>query len=280
MKEKNLILIDTSYTSFYRFFATTRWYAMANPEEYKKNIKDNNEYDWLNNNIFIEKYDKMYLESIIKLVGKKIFNNSDIIFCMDSPRNNLWRSKLHSTYKSDRIDLSKKNNFKPVFKHTYRTLIPNIIKNNNNITNLLIDELEADDIIACITMHLEEKKNKKIYIISGDQDFLQLGRENVFFIDYKKKELINLTKEQALQSLTKKLLLGDISDCIPGIFKKGKKDNKINKNKLIESNDLLNEYLENNKEAKEQYQLNNDIINFKKIPKKFYNDIINKFNLL
>ena len=51
---ENLILVDASYTSFYRFFATLRWFSFSNKDEYKK-YKDDPKYDWSQNKIFIEK---------------------------------------------------------------------------------------------------------------------------------------------------------------------------------------------------------------------------------
>ena len=33
---ENIILVDSSYTTFYRFFATLRWYSFSNKDEYKK----------------------------------------------------------------------------------------------------------------------------------------------------------------------------------------------------------------------------------------------------
>ena len=53
----NIILVDSSYTSFYRFFATKVWYGLAHKEEYKE-IKEQGEqsYNWLTNEIFMEKY--------------------------------------------------------------------------------------------------------------------------------------------------------------------------------------------------------------------------------
>ena len=71
---KNIILVDTSYTNFHRFYATLRWYSFANKEEYKENIKDNKDYDFTKDKIFIEKYEKMYIESLKKLVGNKVFS--------------------------------------------------------------------------------------------------------------------------------------------------------------------------------------------------------------
>ena len=153
LPNKSLILIDTSYTSFYRFFATIRWFSFAYPEEYKI-LKLDNKYDWSQNDIFIQKYEKMYLESIIKLVKKKIFDNSDIIFCMDTPKEKLWRMEIQDNYKSGRCDLSLKHNFKTTFDYTYNVMIPKIIEQNKNSHKLRIDEVEADDIIACICIYL------------------------------------------------------------------------------------------------------------------------------
>lgn len=267
---KPVILVDTSYTSFYRFFATIRWYSFSHPEEFAK-IKSDNNYDWLSNTIFIEKYEKMYLDSIIKLVKKKIFDNSYIIFCMDSPKEHLWRTQIQSDYKGDRADLSLKHNFKTVFNHTYATLIPNFIKAKSSIYKLRVEKMEADDIIAIIAMYLEEKEsNRPVYLVSGDEDFLQLGRDNLIFINYKVKKPVVLTKEQAKDALNNKLILGDTSDCIPSIFPKGK---RIKKKEILESTEKLEDYLNVNPDAKKQYESNKKMIDFKNIPKMYINKV-------
>ena len=41
----NIILVDTSYTTFHRFFATMRWFSLAEAEIYKQH-KDDPTYDW------------------------------------------------------------------------------------------------------------------------------------------------------------------------------------------------------------------------------------------
>ena len=276
---KQLILIDTSYTSFYRFFATLRWVSLSDPDEYRK-YKDNRSYDWSQNTLFIEKYKKMYLESIIRLLKKKCFNNSIIIFCMDSPRETLWRHEIISSYKLDRIDLSLKNDFKPTFEYTYKFLIPEIIKENKNIFKMQIDNTEADDIIACITMFLKDNKpNQIIQIVSGDTDFLQLGRENVKFINYKEKKLVELNEIEANKILHEKIILGDKSDNIPGIFSSDKKEmsNKMRK-ELLNNSKMLDLYLTANTKIKKQYEINKLLIDFNLIPKKYYNKIIKEYN--
>ena len=63
----NIILVDTSYTAFYRFFATMKWYSMAFKKEAKL-IKTTDNYDWFTNKDFMAKYEKMFLLTIEKIV--------------------------------------------------------------------------------------------------------------------------------------------------------------------------------------------------------------------
>jgi 5'-3' exonuclease len=277
-----LILVDTSYTSFYRFFATLRWFSMHDAESYKTYKNDPN-YDWSTNKIFMEKYEKMYLKSIIDIIGKKIFDTSTVIFCMDSPKENIWRNELMKGYKADRCDLSTKTNFKPAFNETYTTIIPKIIKENKDrIHKIRIDKLEADDIIAVICKHYEKKyPEEKVYLISGDKDFLQLGRENLIFINYKSKEPFTLTVEEAKEQLKLKILNGDCSDSILTIFPKDRKILSLKKRKeLIENEDKLKEYLDENPEIKEKYKINCKMIDFNFIPKELQKEILKEIKNL
>ena len=278
----NLILVDASYTSFYRFFATLRWFSMNQPDFYKEKKSDAT-YDWSENKIFIEKYEKMYLESIVKLISKKEFNNSKILFCLDSPKETIWRSKLVDDYKGDRVDLTLKNNFKPTFKLTYDHIIPNLIKTYpDKIYSLRIEKLEADDIIAIVCKHYEKvNENLKIVLVSGDQDFLQLGRDNLFFINYKTKKHIQLTREEAKEALKQKVLNGDCSDNICSIFPKDKKILSLKMKKEILSDDSkLEKYLNDFPEIKKRYELNQKLINFDYIPEKLVKLALAKFKEL
>ena len=272
---KPIILVDSSYTSFYRFFATIRWYSFSHPEEFAK-VKQGNKYDWSSNPIFMEKYEKMYLDSIIKLIKKKIFDDSIVIFCLDSPREKLWRTKIQCDYKGDRPDLTLKHNFKPVFNYTYNTMIPQFIKSNpETIYSLRVEKMEADDLIAIIAMYQEKTcVSRPVYLVSGDEDFLQLGRDNLTFINYKAKKPIVLTKEQAALALREKIITGDTSDCIPSIFPKGK---RVKKKEILESDSALNEYLQANPEAKTQYEINKQMIDFNNIPKKYIEKVEAKY---
>jgi 5'-3' exonuclease len=274
-----LILIDTSYTIFYRFFATIRWYSLANKEEYQL-IKNDTNYNWYDNKIFIEKYEKMFLEAIIKLIKKKTFYspNSYVLFCLDTPKEHLWRMKIQCDYKSNRImKTCDATNIKLFFNYTYTIIIPNLIKTYKNINQLQISNIEADDIIGVICLYIKNKDlNYKIYLISSDNDFYQLGFKNLSFINYKSKKELILSIEEAKYELNKKILFGDKSDCIPSIIKKRIK----NKIELLENENILLKYLNDNPESKKQYEINKKMIDFNNIPSEYYNKIINIFTTL
>ena len=87
MTDKNLILVDTSYTSFYRFFATLRWYSLTNPDDYKLN--NNPEYNWFDNQIFIEKYEITIFSIKLKvgLLISKLISFFLIVFVI----YNIWK---------------------------------------------------------------------------------------------------------------------------------------------------------------------------------------------
>jgi 5'-3' exonuclease len=245
-----------------------RWFSLAQMEIFKQH-KDDKTYDWSTEPLFIEKYTKMYLEAIINLVSKNIYNNSILIFCQDAPSDTLWRHEFGECYKGNRVDLSEKYNFKPTFKYTYDELIPKLVKENKNIHSLLIPRMEADDLIALATKYIKYKRpNKTVYIISGDNDFLQLGYNSLYIADYKKDNLIHLTKEEAREALRQKIVSGDCSDNIPSIFINQKINNKIKK-LVKESKEEMKKFLAENEQANAQYKQNKKMISFKYIPKHF-----------
>ena len=64
-KSKPILFIDTSYVIFYRFYATIFWYKSS---KQKINIPKN--YNWIEDQIFVGKFSKMFMESIEKIMKK------------------------------------------------------------------------------------------------------------------------------------------------------------------------------------------------------------------
>ena len=142
--------------------------------------------------------------------------------------------------------------------------------------------MEADDIIALCCRYIRTKhKTRDIYLVSGDQDFYQLGYNNLYFADYKKKEFLKFSTKEAKKELLLKIINGDCSDNIPSIFPKNKKEVSNKQRKEIrESKKSLKQYLDTNKNAKIQFELNSKMIDFKYIPKKFNRSIYKKIHLI
>jgi 5'-3' exonuclease len=214
----NLLLVDTSYLIFYRFFALRIWYKKAHSD---KEIPD--DYDWLSDKEFMEKYKKLFFECILKICKKKNIKTSDIFFCIDCKSDNNWRKIINKTYKINRPESHKKSKFYAfgIFKIVINGYLEEFIeKYESKIYKHSYSE--ADDIVFNM---VKNKYNdyQNIYILASDTDYIQICDNKVNLIDckmnsIKDKYLKDTTKEKYL---IKKILSGDVSDNIdPCLIKK------------------------------------------------------------
>ena len=97
------------------------------------------------------------------------------------------------------------------------------------VKTLILDKVEADDIIAYLCNKLPNQPNDKLFIVSSDKDFIQLVNRNV--IVYRPMEKKYYTEDvmrekykmPAKNFILYKTLLGDSSDKIKGIKGLGEK---------------------------------------------------------
>jgi 5'-3' exonuclease len=275
--DNTIMLIDSSYTSFYRFYATQTWFSKAYPDEYKE-IQKNEDYDWFQNDIFMEKYKKMFFSSFDKTRKLYKIKTENMIFAFDCPRNEIWRNKHFETYKSNRdCDKHKKGNIGEVFKFTYNIIFPSL-ESIHNVKTIKVDKAEADDVIAVIKKNLRNNYPKlQIVIITNDYDYLQLADEYTSLINLKGKLITEKSKGDPKKDLLNKIICGDPSDCIPGVFKKfGEKTLQ----KYFDTPGLLEEKLNSCEESRKKYEFNKMMIDFDYIPNDIQNNIIKKYNEL
>jgi len=132
---------------------------------------------------------------------------------------------------------------------------------------LSIDKVEADDVIGYITKRSEDE----VYIMSADQDFLQLVTPKITVYSPIKKKFYTpkLVKEEygleAYNYINQKVLMGDNSDNIPGV--KGLGPKKLFKLfPELEGKDVitLDSVLEKSKELVNDHGLYGNIVNFEK----------------
>lgn len=271
-----VLLIDMSYYVFYRYFATFNWYKRQNTSPIDvEHIKDNVE--------FMNKYAKMFEKTLTDLMKLyKINVASNVIFAKDCCRDNIWRHKYYNGYKATRDEKSTSFN-KDVFTYTYHTLIPQL---QEKIGFQIIGHycLEADDVIAIISDTIFDycHVNTSIVIITNDNDYIQLLNNNKLLCETGNSLMIKNLQEKNIcdrvgcsskEYILVKKILGDKSDNIPSIIKKCGEKTAL---KLATDIRLLDNLLERDEEAKKQYELNDLLIDFSKIPQEYITDIKNK----
>ena len=263
-----ILLVDTSYCCFYRYHALCNWYKLAHPEE---NLDFQN---IMENSVFLDKFHKKFMDMILELIKK--YSSQNIIMAMDGQQN--WRKPLFKEYKKNRKNSNSQIYDDQVFQYLLNTIIPELSK-KYNISHLLEPTAEGDDIIAVIKKHLRTKyPDKPIIIISSDTDLCQLIDSYTTIYDLKNKNLnLNLSKENLtpIQYLKQKCIIGDKSDNIPSIFPKCGKKTSI---KYLDQPELLEMKLKENLLYREQYELNQLLIDFDKIPETIQNLILQQYD--
>ena len=133
---------------------------------------------------------------------------------------------------------------------------------------VVIDKVEADDVMAYITHKLKADDNH-ITLMSSDQDFLQLVAPNVSVYAPTKKKFYTPEKVKdefgvsSINFLIKKILMGDKSDNVPGVKGLGPKKllklfPELSDNESVTMQEIHNKCLENQDEL-----LPSRIVNFK-----------------
>ena len=257
------LLVDTSYTIFFRYYATHTWYRFAHKDD-----KFEDDYDWIDNKIFKEKFADKYFESFEKIIKKYKIPYENIIFIRDCPRESIWRTEMFEPYKANRDELyvttgSKPFKGGPFFKYTYETIIPDLITNLGCKT-IKEDFLEADDIISLTKKYLREKyPEEDIIIVGSDCDLLQILDKKTTLIDLKNKVLNTKSCGNPEIDLELKVMCGDKSDNIPPFFPKCGEKTAL---KLIENRSLLGDKFKKDPNLITTYARNKILVDLNCIP--------------
>ena len=257
-KPLDFLLIDGSYYCFFRYYALNVWWKMAKNEENLQEPSENEE--------FVEKYKKTFVEKIKEISKKLKLNNPVVLVGADCPRKEIWRMSLFEQYKQnrDKDDSHLAGNF---FKIVYNEDL--FIKGGAQKV-LKHNKLEADDCIAITTKYILNKyENCRVYIIASDMDYLQLSQDkrvNIYDLKYKNIAEKKSSTGNGKKDLFYKILVGDKSDNILPVFPKcGKKTAEslytLNENELLE-------YLKKKggDKAVENYYNNRKLVDFNYIP--------------
>lgn len=230
---EGVVLIDTGYYIFNRYFATLRWFRIVSKGTVDVNIAtlDTNE-------VFTNAFKSHILKDVHNLatypyITEKRFNpklpmknkrrqgvKNKLIFCLDCKRSDIWRMKFYSTYKQSRKHSNEINmNVIGMFHNFLNDLVSS---SDNNIVKVFMDKLEADDCVYLILKQLRTNKPTAyphpVLVITNDNDFLQMIQLNAIVVNM----LGVYLSERAIHASAKistflKVLTGDLSDNISGV---------------------------------------------------------------
>lgn len=211
---KNLFLIDTNSV-----FMTNYGSLKGNLERTSPNKKNLTDDELLS--IALKAKDN----SKIKIMNLLMSMKPDYTLCsFDDINGNYWRKDIIDSYKSNREE--KHKSVKEAILMLKKEL------EDLNITNILKDNYESDDIIGSICNRLRNVPKINVTVISKDKDFYQLYYDNIrglnpfkmndgYIIEENVKEKFGgLSRNSVAEILA---LSGDASDGIPGIPNVGEK---------------------------------------------------------
>ena len=261
-----ILFIDGSYYVFYRYYAIYNWWRKQN--EAKRDIKP------MSDPLFKEKYAKLFKSQIANLIKVYEIAPGNVVFAKDCCREDIWRNDHTTAYKALRDESRQlSDTFDPeAFSYAYDVLMPDL-EAGNVCQSVSIKKLEADDIVAVATKEvLLKNPDADITIITNDNDYIQLlsciepSPENIRLINLQGKDL-SKRAEQDIKDIRNylryKIIVGDKSDNIPAIAPKiGPKTAE----KLATNETELTKLFTKNPTAKVQYEKNDLLINFDRIP--------------
>lgn len=202
----------------------------------------------------------------------------EIVVCGDG-RNN-WRKDVFPNYKAQRAKSRQKSDvdWGEVFRIIY--LVFEELSENFPYKTLLIENCEADDIIANLVEYTQEfGKNEPVMIVSSDKDFAQLQKyDNVSQYSPMKKQLI--VEKNPRRQLLELILKGDQSDGVPNVlspdnsFVDGIRQTPLRQTAIEKLTEDLNALGE---EVYRNYYRNKKLIDLSEAPESVKSEILNTF---
>ena len=207
----------------------------------------------------------------------------EMVIACDS--KNVWRREVFPNYKAGR----KANRAKS--EHDWDAIFSMLHNIKDEIRNFLpykvieIETAEADDIIATLVNRLQRRTGpnhaKKVLILSGDKDFIQLQNDNVRQYNPVLSKFVGKGETPSIY-IKEHILKGDRSDGVPNVlsddnvFVEGRRQRPLSKKK-IEAwvNEVFMTFTE---EEQKNYNRNRKLIDLSCIPPELEAKIMNEFN--
>lgn len=254
-----VMLVDTSYYIFHRYFATGRWFGFQ--AVYDPNTP------WMEQPEFLDAFFR-HLENDMRRWRKQfgLGPTADIVFCLDCPRSEIFRNGIAEGYKEGRTAPAGFDG--EIFSKALAYL-----EARAGVRMMGHAGCEADDIAAIVHGRIREVAGAEhpILILTNDNDYLQLGDAHTQIFNMAGKDLKARGLKDPWLDLFAKVLLGDKSDGIAPIRARlGPKtaQSMLHRARGAEDPeaDLEGQVRAMGKEAWEAYVRNRALIDFRQIP--------------
>lgn len=202
-----ILVFDASYYTFYRFFATSKWW------EFAKNEGDAN----MTNPAFKAAFVKHATADLARMQKVWKAPKENVVFCRDCSRADIWRMASHPEYKGTRAVNDK-------FDAGAFGVMQEVLA-GAGVKVIAMPSLEADD-VACVLYRAIRGAfgpEPRVIFITGDHDYLQLKDDtnDIYSMDSKKgKNLWEQGLKKGTSNFVCKMLMGDQSDNIPPVLTK------------------------------------------------------------
>lgn len=202
----------------------------------------------------------------------------EVVICGDGRKN--WRKEFYKYYKFKRSDDRSKSDvdWSELFRIIYQVF--DEIGENFPYKTVLVEECEADDVIAALVEETQEfGKAEPVMIVSSDKDFAQLQKySNVQQYSPLKKSFI--VEKNPRKQLLELILKGDTSDGIPNVlsndncFAEGIRQTPLRQNTIDK---LMDDVTSLGDEVFRNYCRNKKLIDLEQTPDSVKTKILNTF---
>jgi 5'-3' exonuclease len=230
-QDKGLVLVDTGYYRFNRYFASLIWYRKVKKGAVDiASLHEDTEFmvavrrHVLNDILCYATYPyqtKPFKKSPVPK-NRKIRNK--VIFCVDCPRASIWRMGYYKAYKGTRSQDEDVNMqaLDMIYEYINEQCISATI-DGLDVMKLNAERLEADDVVYLTLNHARiAGYMPHVLVITNDNDFLQLvpAPLRATVVNAKAVDLSARAHHDPATSTMLKVLLGDQSDnikAVPGV---------------------------------------------------------------
>ena len=206
----------------------------------------------------------------------------EMVIACDS--KNVWRREIFPNYKAGRKATREKS------QHDWDAIFSMLHTIKDEIRSFLpykvieLETAEADDIIATLVKRIQNQvgpnHEKKVLILSGDKDFIQLHGPNVKQYNPVLNKFVGKGEDPVIY-IKEHILKGDRSDGIPNVlsddnvFIEGRRQRPLSKKKI---DAWVNEvFMTFTEEEQKNYSRNRRLIDLSCIPPELEEKIINEF---